>query len=105
MDEVTNASIHQVSLRGALWEVSIGSASSLHQTLINLNQGAFPEQTIDGLRLDNIDQHGSLSPKIFRHYARIQLPSMQPLLEARLEEAFATEIGTHNYKDGGSFLL
>jgi len=30
----------------------------------------------------------------------MQLPNMQPLLEGRLEEAFAIEVDSHNRKDG-----
>lgn len=82
VEELTNASIHHVSLRDALWE------------------RAFPEQTIDGLKVDNMDQNGSLSQKTFRHHARLHLPSLQPLLRRRLEEAFATEIDSHERKHG-----
>jgi len=72
----------------------------LNLILVDTSQRAFPEQTIDGLQLDNIDQNESLSQKVFRHHARIQLPNMQPLLEGRLEEAFAIEVDSHNRKDG-----
>ncbi|KAG9237433.1 cytochrome P450 [Amylocarpus encephaloides] len=80
VEEFSTASIHQVSLRHALWE------------------RAFPEQTIDGLSVDNIDKNGSLSQKVFRHQARLHLPSMQSLLQQRLDEGFASEIDSHKTK-------
>ena len=55
---------------------------------------------MNGLQLDNIDQVGSLSQKIFRHHARLQFPRLRPLLEKRLGEAFATEISNHQSGDG-----
>ena len=66
------------------------------------SQRAFPEQTIDGLKVDGLDQNGSLSQKVFRHHARLHLPSLQLLYEKRLEEAFVREVDSQKKKDGKS---
>lgn len=100
VEELTHASIHQVSLRDALWEVSVCLANSCPWILIGSYQRAFPEQTIDGLKINGLDHNGSLSQKTFRHYARLHLPSLQPLLRKRLDETFATEIDSHANKHG-----
>ncbi|KAL9095068.1 MAG: hypothetical protein Q9165_002670 [Trypethelium subeluteriae] len=101
VEELTNASIHQLSLREALWEVNIPLAlQSDLMVLMTRTQRAFPEQTIDGLKLDGMDRDGSLSQKVFRHHARLHLPNLQPLLQKRLEEAWTRELQSQNVKDG-----
>ena len=100
VEELTHASIHHVSLRGALFEVSVFSVKYCALILTWSYQRAFPDQTIDGIALDGLDHNGGLSQKTFRHYARFNLPSLQPLLRNRLEEAFATEIDSHGSKLG-----
>jgi hypothetical protein len=67
---------------------------------VNSKQRAFPEQTIDGLPIDGMDKNGSLSQKVFRHQARLHLPTLQPLLEKRLGEAFKSEIDSQLETDG-----
>ena len=55
---------------------------------------------MNGLQLENIDRHGSLSQKVFRHHARLHFPGLRPLFEKRLDEAFTAEIGSHQDEDG-----
>jgi hypothetical protein len=63
-------------------------------------QRAFPEQTIDGLSVDNIDKNGSLSQKVFRHHARLHLPSLRSLMQERLKEGLKTEIDNQKQEKG-----
>ena len=51
-----------------------------------------------------MDNHGSLSQKVFRHKARQHLPSMQPVLEKRVGEAFNKEVHT-KLKTKGDILM
>ena len=68
--------------------------------LIKSSQRAFPGQTINGIKIDSLDKNGNLSQKVFRHHARLHLPSLQPLLHERVEEAFATEIESQKMEYG-----
>ncbi|KAL9041307.1 MAG: hypothetical protein Q9180_001365 [Flavoplaca navasiana] len=47
-----------------------------------------------------MDETGSVSQKAFRHHARLHLPSLQPLLRARLDESFAKELAICSKEDG-----
>ncbi|KAM0129464.1 hypothetical protein ACHAO1_008478 [Botrytis cinerea] len=82
VEELGSASIHDVSLRDALWE------------------RAFPEQTINGLKLNNMDKNGGLSQKVFRHHARLHLPGLQPLMEKRVRDTIKGEIGGRKTNQG-----
>jgi hypothetical protein len=87
-----------VSLRGAVCEVI--AFFQARRCKADSKQRAFCEQTIDGLPIDGMDKNGSLSQKVFQHQARLHLPTLQPLLEKRLDEAFTSEIDGQVEKDG-----
>ncbi|KAI4090295.1 MAG: hypothetical protein LQ344_004843 [Seirophora lacunosa] len=71
-----------------------------HKVELKLFFRAFPPQTIDGIKVDGMNETGSVSQKTFRYHARLHLPDSKPLLKIRLDEALAAELTTCGKENG-----
>ena len=63
-------------------------------------QRVFPEQTIDGLQIQDSDPNGSVSQNVFKYRLRSYLPALRPVLKQRLEESFKKDLIGKTNKDG-----
>ncbi|KAI9814562.1 MAG: hypothetical protein M1827_003117 [Pycnora praestabilis] len=101
IEELNNASIHQVSLKAAIFDVRaiiwLQKIESCKLTVL-IVQRVFPEQTIDGLQFNDSDPNGSVSQNVFKYRLRSHLPMLRPSLQRKLEEALKVEIPVSSEK-------